>query len=120
MLNGIQLVGPTKNPYPGTFCFPQVPLPVNASVKVGDHATIQIIETAIHGASLYNCVDIEFAEPEDVAEVNEGNCFNSTQITSELIFTTSALTSGGLRGMEMGYNYATVFIVGILGWFVVL
>lgn len=54
MLPVFQIDGPTKDPYPGSFCLPQVPLPVNASVKVGDNATIQIIETAVHGAGLYN------------------------------------------------------------------
>ena len=49
-----QLVGPSKDPYPGSFCLPFVPLPVNASVKVGDNATIQVIQVALHGASLYN------------------------------------------------------------------
>lgn len=54
MVPVMQLVGPSKNPYPGTVCLPQVPLPANATVKVGDNATIQIIETAIHGAALYS------------------------------------------------------------------
>lgn len=54
MLPVFQITGPSREPYPGTFCLPQVPLPVNASVKVGDNATIQVIETAIHGASLFN------------------------------------------------------------------
>ena len=49
-----EIVGPTKNPYPGTFCLPQVPLPANTTVNIGDNATIQIIETAVHGAALYN------------------------------------------------------------------
>ena len=93
MQNGLNIVGPAKDPYPGTFCLPQVPLPANLKVNVGDNATIQIIETALHGAALYNCVDITFAEPEDVAEVTEDNCFNSSQITSNLIFTTEALAS---------------------------
>lgn len=93
MLNGVQIVGPSKDPYPGSFCFPQVPLPAGVSVQVGDNATIQVIETAVHGVALYNCVDITFAEPEDVPEVNESNCFNSTQLRSELIFTTESLES---------------------------
>ena len=49
-----QLVGPSKNPYPGTFCLPQVPLPANLTFNVGDNATIQLVETALHGASLYS------------------------------------------------------------------
>jgi hypothetical protein len=54
MVPVFQLVGPSKNPYPGTMCLPQVPLPANTTVKVGDNATIQVIETALHGAALYS------------------------------------------------------------------
>ncbi|KAK5953972.1 hypothetical protein OHC33_005244 [Knufia fluminis] len=94
MQNGLNIVGPSKEPWPGTFCLPQIPLPAGLEVNVGDNATIQIIETALHGAALYNCVDITFAEPDDVEEVTEQNCFNSSQISSNLIFTTEALASG--------------------------
>jgi hypothetical protein len=92
MLNGVQLIGPSRDPYPGSFCFPQVPLPANVTVNVGDNATIQVIELAVHGAALYNCVDITFAEPEDVEQLTPDNCFNSSQITSSLVFTTTSLT----------------------------
>lgn len=54
MVPAFQITGPTKDPYPGTFCLPQVPLPANTTVKAGDNATIQVIETAVHGAALYN------------------------------------------------------------------
>jgi hypothetical protein len=54
MVPVFQIVGPSKNPYPGTVCLPQVPLPANASVQVGDNATIQVVETAIHGAALFS------------------------------------------------------------------
>ncbi|KAI1622416.1 hypothetical protein EDD37DRAFT_610840 [Exophiala viscosa] len=114
MLSGVQIIGPDKDPYPGTFCFPQVPLPANTTVNVGDNATIQVIETAVHGAALYSCVDITFAEPEDVPEVNKSNCFNSTQITSDLIFTTSDLASGAPKSTSR-YSYATTALVVLLG-----
>lgn len=94
MYSGLQIVGPTTQAYPGTFCIPQVPLPANHTVNVGDNATIQLIETAVHGAALYNCVDITFAEPEDVAEVNDTNCFNSSQISAALWYTTPYITNG--------------------------
>lgn len=99
MQNGLNIIGPSREPWPGTFCLPQVPLParLNVEVKVGDNATIQVIEAALHGAALYNCVDITFAEPEDVEPVTESNCFNSSQITSNLIFTTEALHSSSSR-----------------------
>ncbi|OAA61904.1 hypothetical protein SPI_04763 [Niveomyces insectorum RCEF 264] len=99
------IIGPSKNPYPGTICLPQVPLPVNASVKVGDNATIQVVELAVHGASLYSCVDITFVEDNDprLATVNETNCFNSTDIgfsdvytmTTKLAGTNSSVTKSG-------------------------
>ncbi|RDL41676.1 Uncharacterized protein BP5553_01655 [Venustampulla echinocandica] len=91
MVPVFQIVGPSKNPYPGTFCLPQVPLPniPNFTVNVGDNATIQVVETAIHGAALYSCVDITFALPEDVDEVNETNCFNSSDISFNNVFSTA-------------------------------
>ena len=107
-----QIIGPQNDIYEGSVCLPQVPLPANYTAKVGDHATIQVIELAQHGAALYNvskhprlhyfgtmlidglqCVDIEFAEPEDVPEVNATNCANSTNIGFELVFSTESLKS---------------------------
>ncbi|KAK0390557.1 hypothetical protein NLU13_0061 [Sarocladium strictum] len=82
MVPTFQIIGPSNGAYPGTVCLPQVPLPVNASVKAGDMATIQVVELAQHGAALYSCVDIIFADPGDdrIPEVNETNCFNSTHL----------------------------------------
>ncbi len=54
MVPVFQITGPSKGPYPGTFCLPQIPLPVNTTVNVGDNATIQVVETAVHGAALFN------------------------------------------------------------------
>ena len=54
MVPVFQIVGPTNSAYPGTFCLPQVPLPPNITVNVGDNATIQIVEAAVHGAALYS------------------------------------------------------------------
>jgi hypothetical protein len=54
VVSPFQISGPSSNPYPGTVCLPQVPLPANISVSPGDYATIQIIETAKHGAALYD------------------------------------------------------------------
>ncbi|KAL4872472.1 hypothetical protein BDV12DRAFT_162270 [Aspergillus spectabilis] len=97
MITPFEIVGPDNDPYPGTICLPQVPLPAGIEVKAGDNATIQVIELAQHGAGLYNCADITFAEPEEVAEVNDTNCFNSTHITFESVFTTSSLENAGLE-----------------------
>ncbi|KAK4197123.1 hypothetical protein QBC40DRAFT_286036 [Triangularia verruculosa] len=96
MVPPFQILGPSKNPYPGTVCLPQVPLPVNATVKAGDNATIQIVELAVHGAALYSCVDITFVEPGDerLGEVNETNCFNSTDIGVADVYTLTLRASG--------------------------
>ncbi|KAG6027943.1 hypothetical protein E4U19_001754 [Claviceps sp. Clav32 group G5] len=96
MVNPFTIQGPTNNPYPGTICLPQVPLPANASVKAGDLATIQVIELAQHGAALYSCVDIIFAEPGDpkLGIVNETNCFNSTDMGFADMYTITTKNSG--------------------------
>ncbi|KAF2660304.1 hypothetical protein K491DRAFT_688347 [Lophiostoma macrostomum CBS 122681] len=78
MVPVFQITGPSNVQYNGTFCLPQVPLPANYTPKIGDNATIQVIETAQHGAALYNCADITFADPKDVPEVNGSNCLNTT------------------------------------------
>lgn len=54
MVSPFQIIGPSANPYPGTICLPEVPLPANASVKAGDNATIQVVEIAKHGAALFS------------------------------------------------------------------
>lgn len=54
MASPFQIIGPSANPYPGTVCIPEVPLPANASVKAGDNATIQVVEIAKHGAALFS------------------------------------------------------------------
>lgn len=114
MVPVFQISGPSRDPYPGTFCLPQVPLPANASVKAGDNATIQVIQTALHGAALYSCADITFAEPEDVPEVNSSNCFNSSNIGFNLVFTTSALSSAQSLTLSSSYLLAPVpFLVAL-------
>ncbi|PGG98394.1 hypothetical protein AJ80_09544 [Polytolypa hystricis UAMH7299] len=111
MISSFQLVGPSKDPYPGTFCLPQVPLPGGIEVKVGDNATIQIVETAVHGAALYNCVDITFAEPEDVEEVTRTNCFNSSEITSRFVYSMNLDSSATTTLTTMG---TTILLVPLL------
>lgn len=54
MIAPFQLLGPSKGPYPGTVCLPQVPLPANMSFNPGDNATIQVVEIAQHGAALFS------------------------------------------------------------------
>lgn len=95
------LEGPSNTPYPGTVCLPQLTLPdeVRSRVKSGDLATIQLVEAAKHGAGLFTvsgprtqashvienlrrqCADIIFTDDQNqVPDVNESNCFNSTSI----------------------------------------
>jgi hypothetical protein len=137
MIPAFQIVGPSKNPYPGTFCLPQVPLPVNATVKAGDNATIQIIETAVHGAALYNvsityqeddrgeygcrwnadlkyqCVDITFADPQDVPEVNASNCFNSSDIGFQLVYSTTSLSEASAMASAHLLAFVPLLIAGL-------
>ncbi|TGZ77831.1 hypothetical protein EX30DRAFT_310698 [Ascodesmis nigricans] len=85
----IQVTGPSRDPFPGFICFDDLPLPKNASVKPGDNATIQVIQVALHGASLYNCADITFVEDGQEDPIPEGVCENSTAIGFNLVYTTS-------------------------------
>ena len=57
-----QITGPDNEAYPGSeICMPQVPLPANVTVKEGDNATIQVVESAQHGAALYSvCSHLPF------------------------------------------------------------
>ncbi|KAI9843274.1 MAG: hypothetical protein M1837_006489 [Sclerophora amabilis] len=80
MLPVFEITGPSKEAYNGTFCLPHVPLPVNSTAKIGDNVTIQIVEVAVHGAALYNCVDVTLSDPKDVADVNNQTCPNMTEI----------------------------------------
>jgi len=114
MLPVFQIIGPSKNPYPGTFCLPQVPLPANTTVNVGDLATIQVVETAIHGAALFTCVDIIFADPKDVPEVNASNCFNSSDIGFASVFAEALTTSAGSRTISYAMTY--IPLVAALMW----
>ena len=54
MVDVFQIMGPTDEMYPGTLCMPEVQLPTNVSVKAGDNATIQIVQTPKFGSALYS------------------------------------------------------------------
>ena len=71
MLPVFQISGPSNVQYNGSFCLPQVPLPANYTPKVGDNATIQVIETAQHGAALYNVSNPDETGKGDVIKANE-------------------------------------------------
>jgi len=97
MVPPFQIAGPTNNEYPGLeVCLPQVGMPAALSPrKPGDNATIQVILTAQHGAALYSCVDITFAEPGDekITPVTKDNCYNSSQIGFNMVVTSRSLQS---------------------------
>jgi hypothetical protein len=114
MIPVFQIVGPSKNPYPGTFCLPQVPLPANTSVNVGDNATIQVVETAVHGASLFSCVDITFAEPADVPEVNATNCFNSSDISFNSVYSIGAGGSTSSAPFSLAMSRLLLLLAGVV------
>ncbi|KAL8911638.1 MAG: hypothetical protein Q9171_003245 [Xanthocarpia ochracea] len=112
-----QITGPTNVQYDGSFCLPQVPLPANFTAKIGDNATIQVIETAQHGAALYNCVDITFADPKDVPEVNEVNCVNSSAIGFDLVFSTESLTSAATPAtLRITSWIASLPLIAVIAW----
>ncbi|CAI6341143.1 unnamed protein product [Periconia digitata] len=106
MLPVFQIVGPSNVQYNGTFCLPQVPLPTGYEPKVGDNATIQVIELAQHGASLYNCADITFAEPGDpeIREVTRENCFNSSDTDDKIGFQLLYATTSSPANMNFKPN----------------
>lgn len=72
-----QITGPSNQQYDGTFCLPQVPLPANYTPQVGDNATIQIIEVAQHGASLYNVRSLPHYQA--TSRSNQLTCNDSAQ-----------------------------------------
>ncbi|KAJ1325432.1 DUF6595 domain-containing protein [Microdochium nivale] len=104
MVPPFQLLGPSNNPYPGTVCLPQIPLPAKTTVKAGDNATIQIVEIAAHGASLFSCVDITFAEPGDsrIEKVNKTNCFNTTDFGFAELYTITSHEPGSSANKPSG------------------
>ncbi|KAL7266541.1 hypothetical protein RUND412_010910 [Rhizina undulata] len=110
-----QTTGPSSNPFPGTWCLPQVPLPANASVSVGDNATIQVIQVALHGASLYNCADVTLVDAADADPIPDGYCTNSSDIGFNLVYTTH--NSGASSLLVNARTLTAVFIAGLtLGW----
>lgn len=104
-----EVTGPTKDEYGGQFCLPFVPLPANASVRVGDNATIQVIQVALHGGDLYNCADITFVEPEDADPIPE--CKNSTDLGFNLVYTTTGAASPSQQRALFGVGGALLLTI---------
>lgn len=108
-----QLVGASKDPYPGHFCFPDLPLPKDFKAKVGDNATIQVIQVALHGASLYNCADITFVEKEHADPVPDGMCSNTSTVSFNLVYTT---TSTAFRTVIPSIIFVSILIGAVTMW----
>jgi hypothetical protein len=80
----------------------------------------------VHGAALYNCVDITFADPKDVPEVNASNCANSSDIGFNNVYSSALTTTSAARpsrprmdatwvgGMGMAVLVAGV-VAGVVG-----
>ncbi|KAM3416199.1 hypothetical protein BST61_g7805 [Cercospora zeina] len=96
VVHAFQIGGPNNSIYGGQFCLPQVRMPPNLTLEVGDNITIQVIETAQHGAALYSCVDVTLVDNNDpsLEEVTAQNCYNSSYITFQSVFTSQSLTAG--------------------------
>ncbi|KAI1505581.1 hypothetical protein F5X99DRAFT_368538 [Biscogniauxia marginata] len=98
LVSRVEIAGPAAaaDPQrPGTVCLPYVPVSGGYGVRVGDAATIQVVERADNEASVYSCVDIIFADQADVAGPDQTNCFNSTSITFVSSSTSDATSSTG-------------------------
>ncbi|MCJ1276636.1 hypothetical protein MMC21_004442 [Puttea exsequens] len=112
------IIGPNNTEYAGSICIPQVPLPANYTAVIGQNATIQIVEAAQHGAALYNCVDITFADPKDVAEVTQANCANSSDIQFAFTYSTTSLSSGADVTRSVNWRalvpLAAMFVWGLM------
>ncbi|KAK5109881.1 hypothetical protein LTR62_006488 [Meristemomyces frigidus] len=91
-----EVTGPSNENYPGQFCLPQVGMPADANLSVGQNITIQVVEAAQHGAALYSCVDVTLVEngSPQVETVTQDNCYNSSDLGFQLVFSTAALSSG--------------------------
>ncbi|KAK0266266.1 hypothetical protein LTR48_002369 [Friedmanniomyces endolithicus] len=110
-----EITGPSNDNYPGQWCIPQIGMPANVSLQVGQNITLQVIELAQHGAALYSCVDLTLVEDgsSEVETVTPENCYNSTEsIGFQLVFTTAALASGAPHSLQSIPNLLA--LVGIL------
>jgi hypothetical protein len=120
MVPPFQLLGPSNGPFPGTVCLPQVPLPTNWTMNPGDNATLQVVEIAAHGAALFSCVDITFAEPGDprIPKVNETNCYNSSELGFASIYsiTTTPIGSAAYQATSAAPPSILGLLLGPSSW----
>lgn len=133
MVPMFQISGPSNEMYAGRpICFPQVGLPANLSLPSGTNATIQVVESAKHGAALYSvrdqtnapsstqtdlsfqCVDITLTDDMSlVQEVTPENCYNDTEIQFNMIFTTLSLNDAPSASRSPNL-YGLLGIIGLV------
>ncbi|CAJ2500777.1 Uu.00g036300.m01.CDS01 [Anthostomella pinea] len=65
----------------GTFCIPQLLIPV--SISDGQSATIQVVTSGASGAAMYNCADITFRY--DAQLLSGDDCTNSTGVSAAIV-----------------------------------
>jgi hypothetical protein len=66
---------------------------------------------------LFQCVDITFALPEDVAEVNETNCFNSSDLSFNNVYSIAAPGQGSSSGAVRTLTSSALLpLAGLLMW----
>lgn len=93
-----------------------VPMPANFNIsglKVGDNATIQVIQVALHGGSLYNCADVTLVDAEDADVLPDERCKNTTTIGFNQVYTTRS-KSAGVKSMAVPVGMAGV--VALVTW----
>ena len=61
-------------------------------------------------------MDITFAEPEEVPEVNDSNCVNTTNIGFELVFSTESLKSGAELITGPASWLASIPLAAVIFW----
>ncbi|KXT18036.1 hypothetical protein AC579_4572 [Pseudocercospora musae] len=87
LVQAFQIIGPTNTVYMAQFCLPDVRIPADLGLNKGDNVTIQVIETAQHGASLYTCVDVTLTDAEEVVPVTPQNCYNTSNLAFRTLYT---------------------------------
>lgn len=110
------ITGPNNLLYNGSICMPQVSLPVNYTAVIGQNATIQVVEAAQHGAALYNCVDITFADPKDVPEVTPDNCANTSNIAFDFVYSTSSTSAAESTVSSTWTWIPSILTAGVVMW----
>ncbi|KFA70687.1 hypothetical protein S40288_11251 [Stachybotrys chartarum IBT 40288] len=113
-INSFRGMGPTDNPFPDSFCLPQVNIPEEVRGAHGNFASIQFRQVHVSGNSAQNCADIYFTD--DLCEVAEIDpaCHHPPlpQSTTE---TSAAPTAGGSDELTGAGSRFVSNILGMLG-----